>query len=145
MIRRPARGDRMRRRSWATDPTHAPRPRRRGDRMRRRDFIGSLATIAIASPRTVRAQLSNRVFRIGFLRIGPPPPSFIEPFRQGLRDLGYVEGQNLVIELGLATSAEQLPEVAVALIRRNVDLIVASGAAAVLPARDAAHAIPVIF
>ena len=70
---------------------------------------------------------------------------FIEPFRQGLKDLGYVEGQNLTIEFGLAKNAEQLPEVADALVRRNVDLIVASGAAAVLPARDAARGVPVIF
>ncbi|MET0532108.1 MAG: ABC transporter substrate-binding protein [Microvirga sp.] len=91
------------------------------------------------------AQISNRIYRIGLLRIGQPPPSFIEPFRKGLSDLGYVEGQNLVIEFGLATDAEQLPEVALSLVRRNVDLIVASGAAAVLPARDAAQSLPVIF
>jgi hypothetical protein len=38
------------------------------------------------------AQISNRIYRIGLLRIGQPPPSFIEPFRKGLNDLGYVEG-----------------------------------------------------
>src|SRR3954451_12812303 len=113
--------------------------------MRRREFIRLFSTLAVALPYSARAQVPNRVYRIGLLRIGPPPPSFIEPFRKGLRDLGYVEGRNLVIEFGLATSAEQLPEVASALVRRNVDLIVASGAAAVLPARDAAKALPVIF
>jgi putative tryptophan/tyrosine transport system substrate-binding protein len=113
--------------------------------MRRREFIRLSSTFAVALPYAARAQVPNRVYRIGFLRIGPPPPSFIEPFRQGLKDLGYVEGQNLTIEFGLAKNAEQLPEVADALVRRNVDLIVASGAAAVLPARDAARGVPVIF
>ena len=112
--------------------------------MRRREFMTVLGC-AVASPFSARAQQSGRVYRIGLLRVGPPPPSFIEPFRQGLRDLGYVEGQNFVIEFGLATTAEQLPEVATALVQRNVDLIFASGAAAVLPARDAAGALPVIF
>ena len=113
--------------------------------MKRREFIRLLSALAVALPYSARAQVSNRVYRIGLLRIGPPPPSFIEPFRKGLSDLGYVEGQNLVIEFGLATSAEQLPEVASALVHRNIDLIVASGAAAVLPARDAAKTLPVIF
>jgi putative tryptophan/tyrosine transport system substrate-binding protein len=112
--------------------------------MRRREVI-HLVTTAALLPYSARAQVPNRVYRIGILRIGPPPPSFIEPFRKGLRDLGYVEGRNVVIEFGLATSAEQLPEVASALVGRNIDLIVASGAAAVLPARDAAKALPVIF
>jgi putative tryptophan/tyrosine transport system substrate-binding protein len=111
--------------------------------MRRREFIAGL--VAAPIPSAAGAQQVHRVYRIGLLRIGPPPPSFIEPFRQGLSDLGYVEGQNLVIEFGLATSAEQLPAIATALVGRNVDLIVASGAAAVLPARDAARGLPVIF
>jgi putative ABC transport system substrate-binding protein len=100
---------------------------------------------AAAWPLAARGQQSRRVYRIGLLRIGSPPPSFIEPLRQGLRDLGYVEGHNLVIEFGLAEKAEQLPETAAALARRNLDLIFASGAAAVLPARDAAQSLPVVF
>ena len=113
--------------------------------MRRREVIAILASIAIAWSGTPRAQQWNRLYRIGFLRIGPPPSSFIEPFRNELSELGYSEGRNLVIEFGLARSAEQLPEVAAELVRRDVDLIVASGAAAVLPARDAAKGRPVIF
>ena len=112
--------------------------------MNRREFMTALA-MAVTSSFAARAQQPTRVYRIGFLRIGPPPPSFIEPFRRGLSDLGYLEGGNLVIEMGIAPTAEQLPTVATALVSRNVDLIVASGAAAVLPARDAAKTIPVIF
>jgi putative tryptophan/tyrosine transport system substrate-binding protein len=112
--------------------------------MKRRDCLALLSTGPLW-PFAARGQQARLIYRIGFLRIGQPPPSFIEPFRQGLRDLGYVEGENLFIELGLANSAEQLPEAAKALVHRNVDLIFASGAAAVLPARDAAKGLPVIF
>ena len=83
--------------------------------------------------------------RVGFLRVGPPPASFIDGFRQGLRDLGYVEGQHYGIEYSLAQSAAQIPEAAAELVRRKVDIIVASGTPSVLPARDAAGQIPVVF
>jgi putative tryptophan/tyrosine transport system substrate-binding protein len=112
--------------------------------VRRREVVLGLAGAAAWSLRAL-AQPSRRVYRIGLLRVGPPPPSFIEPFRQGLSDLGYVEGQNLEIDFALAASAEELPAVAEALVGRNVDLIFASGAAAVLPARDAAGNRPVVF
>jgi len=119
--------------------------------MRRRRFIALLGSAAsgwavvLALPSALAAQQMQRTYRIGFLRVGQPPRSFIEPLRQGLNDLGYIEGQNLIIDFGLATTAEQLPEVASALVSRGVDLIFASGAAAVLPAKDAAKAIPVVF
>jgi putative ABC transport system substrate-binding protein len=112
--------------------------------MRRRELL-ALGGIALTMPFSAHAQQAGRVYRIGFLRVGEPPPSFIDPFRQGLRSLGYVDGQNLIIDLGLATSTEHLPEIARALVERNVDLIVASGTPAVLPARDAANGRPVIF
>ncbi len=113
--------------------------------MRRRTFIASLGSLAAAIPLYTQAQQASRVYRIGLLRVGQPPPSFIDPFRQGLSDLGYVEGQNLVIDYALPATAEELPEGAAALAGRKVDLIFASGAAAVLPARDAAKGIPVVF
>ena len=112
--------------------------------MRRREFI-ALGGIGLIWSFSTHGQQARRVYRVGFLRVGQPPPSFIEPFRQGLRDLGYRDGENLIIDFGLASSAEQLPEVARALIQRKVDLIVASGTPAVLPARDAAKGSPVIF
>src|SRR3954468_13108913 len=104
--------------------------------MRRREVIRMFGA-AVGLPFAARAQQVPHVYRIGLLRIGPPPPNFIGPFRQGLLDLGHVEGRNLVIEFGLAESSEQLPEAAGSLVRRHVDVIVASGSAAVLPARDA--------
>ena len=70
---------------------------------------------------------------------------WIESFRQGLREHGLIEGQSITIEFGLAQSAAELPGVAVELVRRKVDVLVASGAPSVLPARDAAGTIPVVF
>jgi hypothetical protein len=72
--------------------------------MRRRALLGAAVGV-LAS--LLRAGAQHRVYRIGFLRIGSPPKSFIEPFRQGLSDLGYVEGQNLIIEPMLISSLPQ--------------------------------------
>jgi putative tryptophan/tyrosine transport system substrate-binding protein len=112
--------------------------------MRRRDFIALLASGAV-SPLAVHAQQAVKVKRIGFLRVGPPPKSFIDGFRQGLREQGLVEGQNIVIEWGLAQSVAQLPDALAELIRLKVEVLVASGTSAVLLTRDAAGTIPVVF
>jgi putative ABC transport system substrate-binding protein len=65
--------------------------------------------------------------------------------RRGLSDLGYIDGENLIIDFALARTADELPEVAKTLVQRDVDLIVASGAASVLPAKEASGSIPVVF
>jgi putative ABC transport system substrate-binding protein len=113
--------------------------------MNRRKFIVLLGCSAIARPIAARGQEAGKVRRIGFLRVGSPPASFIDGFRQGLRELGLVEGQHFVIEYGLARSAAQMPGAAAELVRRRVDIIVASGTPSVLPARDAAGQTPVVF
>jgi putative ABC transport system substrate-binding protein len=99
-------------------------------------LIGALA-------RPVRA--AARVDRVGFLRVGPPPPTFVEGFWQGLREHGYLEGKNLVIEYGLARTAAGLPEVVAELLLRKVDVLVASGTPSVLPARKVSGSVPVVF
>jgi putative ABC transport system substrate-binding protein len=113
--------------------------------MRRREFITLVGSAALGCPIPARAQQAGKVHRIGFLRVGPPPPSFIEPFRKGLRELGYVEGQSIVIEYGLAKTAAQLPDVVAELIRKKVDVLVASGTPSVMSARNAAGTTPVVF
>jgi putative ABC transport system substrate-binding protein len=112
--------------------------------MRRRQFIALLGGAAVC-PIAARAQELGKLKRIGFLRVGPPPASFIDGFRQGLRELGFIEGQHFVIEYGLTQSAVEMPAAAAELVRRRVDIIVASGTPSVLPARDAAGQIPVVF
>jgi putative ABC transport system substrate-binding protein len=111
--------------------------------MRRRDLLKVIAGSPVLWPLAVRAQQPGKVHRVGLLRVGPTPPAWIESFRKGLKDHGYVEGQGLVIELGLADSAAQLPDLAADLVRRKVDLVVASGTPSVMPAKNSA--IPVVF
>ena len=113
--------------------------------MKRREFLGLIVGTAAAWPCPSGAQTTGQVRRIGFLRVGPPPAAFIDGFRQGLRNLGLVEGQHFVIEFALAQSATQVPEVAAELVRRRVDIIVASGTPSVLPAKDTAGQTPVVF
>jgi putative ABC transport system substrate-binding protein len=111
---------------------------------RRRFLLASLAG-ALAAPLAAEAQPAGHVNRIGFLRVGPPPAAWIEGFRQGLRELSYVEGQNIMLEFGLAQSAAQLPDMAAKLVRSKVDVIVASGTPSVLPAKNATKTIPIVF
>jgi putative tryptophan/tyrosine transport system substrate-binding protein len=113
--------------------------------MRRREFLGVLGGVAVAWPVVARAQQSEPMRRVGFLRVGPPPPAFIDGFRQGMRERGLIEGQHFVIEYGLAISAAQIPDVATELVTSRLDVLVASGTPSVLPARDAAGRTPVVF
>src|SRR5262245_27748892 len=113
--------------------------------MDRRAFLGTLAGSVLTAPLDAKAQQAGKVYRVGVLRVGTPPPSYIEPFRQGLRDLGHIEGQNIVIDYGLGQSVGQLPLIASDLVERKVDVLVASGTPSVLPARNATRTIPVVI
>jgi putative tryptophan/tyrosine transport system substrate-binding protein len=110
--------------------------------LERRQFI-TLVVGAAAWPLGVQAQ--QKTHRVGFLRAGQPPKSFIEGFRRGLREQGLIEGRNIVIEWGVAPSAAKLPDALAELIRLKVDVLLASGTSSVLLANDAAGTIPVIF
>ena len=110
--------------------------------------IGLAVFLAVGlafAPLPAEGQPAEKVYRVGFLRNGPPPDTFIEGLRRGLRDLGYFEGQNLSIEYGLADSADQLPNVAARLVRLNVDVLLASGTPPVPVAKRATQRIPVVF
>jgi len=111
----------------------------------RRTFLSTATAAFLAAPGAPRAQQAKQAPRIGILRFGSHPPSFIEPFRQELRELGYVEGQSIMIEYRSAHNVAQLPDVATELIRLKCDVLIASGAPSVLPARNATSAIPVVF
>ena len=113
--------------------------------MRRREFITLLGGAVVAWPRAGLAQEAGKVRRIGFLRVGEPPAAFIDGFRRGLREVGLVEGRDFVIEFALPQNAAQVPGAAAELVRRRVDILLASGTPSVLPARDAAGQIPVVF
>jgi putative ABC transport system substrate-binding protein len=113
--------------------------------MRRREFITLFGGTAVGWPLAARAEQRERIRRIGFLRVGTPPTSFIDGFRQGLRDLGFIEGQHFLIEYSLTQSAAEMQAAAAELVRRRVDIIVASGTPSVFPAKEAADQIPVVF
>jgi len=109
----------------------------------RRAFVtGSIALLA--TPLAVEAQQAGKVYRIGFLRAGEPPKLWIEEFRQGLRELGYVEGQNLIIEFRIGT-LDQLPQLAEELVRSKVDVILASASSAGIAAKNATTTVPIVF
>jgi len=110
--------------------------------MNRRAFAGGLAVCVTSWPRRARGQADRQV-RVGWLSTGRHP--FIEAFRQGLRNLGYVEGRNLLIEERYAEGQpERLPVLAGELIGIKVDIVVASGGAAARAARGATKALPMV-
>jgi putative ABC transport system substrate-binding protein len=103
-----------------------------------------LGGVASAVPR-VEAQTAVRSARVGYLAEAPPPSVNFEAFRRGLRDLGWVEGQNLVIEYRAAEGrTDRLPALAAELVARHVDVIVATALAAE-SAKAATNAIPIVF
>jgi putative ABC transport system substrate-binding protein len=84
------------------------------DQLRRREFITLLGGAAAAWPLAARTQQTKKMPRIGVL--WPNPPATFEPMRQGLKDFGYVEGQNIAFEFRWAEGKlDQLPELAAAL------------------------------
>jgi putative tryptophan/tyrosine transport system substrate-binding protein len=117
--------------------------------MRRRAFL-TLLSGATASAFHARAQQPKKLARIGFLGPGPSSTDLsarsIAAFRAGLRDLGHMEGQNIVIEFRWAENDfDRLPELAAELVRLNVDLLVTYALPGVLAAKQATTTIPIVM
>src|SRR2546422_10997360 len=111
-------------------------------------LIVTLALGILAAPLAANAQPPGKIPRIGVLAAGSPATfiSRYEAFRQGLRELGYVEGQNIAIEYRYAEGKfERLPDLAAELVRLKVDLIVASSAPETGAAKRATTSIPIVF
>jgi ABC-type uncharacterized transport system substrate-binding protein len=115
--------------------------------MERRAFLGTLAGGLLAAPLAAGAQQAGKVPRIGFLFSGDSGPAReVDTFRQGLRDLGYIEGQNIAIEYRFAGGqVERLPELAAELVRLKLDVIVAPYTPPALAAKRATSTIPIVF
>jgi putative ABC transport system substrate-binding protein len=112
--------------------------------------VGLVATLALAvlvAPPTVQAQPLGKVFRVGVLHPLSPRHPTVQAFTQRLQELGYVEGQNLALEIrGAEGQLERLPSLAAALVRLNVDVLVATGPEATLrAARGATDMIPIVM
>ena len=116
--------------------------------MRRREFITFLGGLAAAWPITGRAQQAAKVARIGYL-VGASlslSPHLHEAFRQGLRDLGYVEGRNVVIEYRDAEGKyERFPALATELMALKVGVIVVTSTPSAAVVKQATRTIPIVF
>jgi putative tryptophan/tyrosine transport system substrate-binding protein len=114
--------------------------------MRRREFIAGLGGAA-AWQVAARAQQPATVARIGFLGLSPASAAAMRvgALRAGLRDLGYVEGKNIVIEFRWAERVDQLPEFAAELVRMNVDVIFGQSSTMIGAALQATKTIPIVF
>src|SRR4051794_18469193 len=117
--------------------------------MRRREVLAGLGAAAAAGwPLANRAQSAARVYRIGVLDSVPAERNAanLDALRQGLRDLGYIEGTNLAIDYRSADGrAERFAELASEMARRGVDVILARGTPAARAAKNATGTIPVII
>jgi putative ABC transport system substrate-binding protein len=115
----------------------------------RRVFLAGTGAVLLAAPLVVEAQPASRVYRIGFLGSAPATaqtnPSFLEVFWGRLRELGYVEGRNLVVERRSTEGRnERYRALATELVSLKVDLIVAPGTAAALASKEATSTIPIV-
>ena len=114
-------------------------------------LIFTLALGLLVAPLAAEAQQPGKVARVGFLGITAPDCSAPSPtckaMAQGLRDLGYVEGENLVIEFRTAEGQlERLPTLAAELVQRKVDVLVAGGPEVILrAARQATSTLPIVM
>ena len=112
----------------------------------RRAFLALLGLGALASPPAARAQQAGKVPVVGVLSSGiGPRGTTIDATRQGLRDLGYVEGQTIAFDVRFAGGKpESFPGLAADVVQRKVDVVLAIGPAAVRAARDATGTIPIV-
>jgi ABC-type uncharacterized transport system substrate-binding protein len=115
----------------------------------RRAFTATIAGGLLTRPLVVGAQPAQKTPRVGVLLLfGAPgqPNPLVDAFRGGLRDLGYVEGQNVLIDYRWAEGQEQrLPDAAADLVRLKVAVMVTPGTPATLAARTATRAIPIVM
>jgi putative ABC transport system substrate-binding protein len=114
----------------------------------RRTFLAGTGAVLLAAPLAAEAQPAGKVTRIGMLE----PTSMalnaanLDAFRQGLRELGYVEGKNFVVEYRSADGrGERFPDLAAELVRLKVDVILTRGTPAVIAAKNATRTIPVVM
>jgi putative ABC transport system substrate-binding protein len=121
-----------------------------GTVVRRREFITFLAGAAAAWPCIVRAQQGTKIPRIGVLspsrsEDASPNRVTLKAFVAGLRELGYVDGQNITIERELSeANADRLREAAAELVKQNVEVIVTLSTTAARPAKQATSLIPIV-
>src|SRR5215471_8282433 len=114
--------------------------------MRRRDFISLLGGAAAAWPLAARAQQAAKLARIGFLTLASGPTPSIDGFQHGLQQLGYIEGQNLVLIYRWgAGRRERLTDLAQELLKLNVDMVVSNSTEAIVAVRELNKTTPLVM
>lgn len=114
--------------------------------MNKKIIVIILAALVLTFTDPAQAQQPKKVPRIGVLRGGSPPDPFVEAFRQGLRDLGYVEGKNVLIEYRYAEGKpDRLPNLAAELVRIKSDVIVTADTPPIRAAKSATREIPIVM
>ncbi len=115
----------------------------------RRTFLGALAGGLVAAPLAAEGEQAGKVYRVGILGGKASDPSearLWQAFRLGLRELGWIEGKNILIEDRWAEgNYARIPELAADLVRVRVDLIVTRGSTYVLGVKRATSSIPIVF
>src|SRR5499426_122896 len=117
--------------------------------MKKAAVLSILVAVAVLAVGVIaQAQQTKKVPRIGYLETGSPSSTkeTIEAFQQGLRDLGYIEGQNITIEYRSAEGVrERLPNLLAELVQLKVDIIVVGGSPATQAAKNATKTIPIVM
>src|SRR5690242_20501212 len=118
--------------------------------MDRRAFLQTIAGGLLVAPLAAEAQPAEKVYRVGVLTPGARPTSSASTMASilplALRDLGYVEGKNLVVEQRFAEGKlDQLPGLAQELVRRRIDILIAVSPDAVRAAKDATKTVPIVM
>src|SRR5262245_60718285 len=113
--------------------------------MKAKILVYALPALILATIHLAEAQQPKKVPRIGYLGAGARNELFVDSFQQGLREHGYIKGQNIAIEYRFATgNFDRLPELMAELLRLNVDVIVSEGSNAARVAKQATSTIPIV-
>ena len=115
--------------------------------MKKKILVWLLINFFVANVSIAQAQQPTKIARIAFLGVASPSSisARIDAFRQGLRELGYVEAKNIVIEYRYAENADRLPALAAELVRLKVDAIVTGGPGSTHAAKEATSTIPIVM
>jgi putative ABC transport system substrate-binding protein len=116
--------------------------------MKKGIVVSFIAILILAALHPAKAQQTATIHRIGILLPNPPSlsPMLLEAFRQGLRESGYVEGQNIDIEYRFGDGkSDRYPDLAAELVRRRVDVIVTSSTRAIRAVKNATSTIPIVM
>src|SRR5262249_47940598 len=114
--------------------------------MKKKVTVLTLSALLYMLCLSAEAQQAKQIQRIGYLSLGVGIQAYEEAFRQRLRDLGYIDGQNILIEWRFAKGkVERIGEFAAELVRLKMDVIVAPGVQAVRAAKQSTSTIPIIF